>query len=658
MSTVNKTINIYAKKISVDKKKVSVSVELPSSKQVVADYPKVIYQGTIATPELPVEIQKEEIAVDVLPENSILGKSDDTFVHVNLEGYGEFSTTGEYGTANPKLFKYLETDSKLRDQLYLHTQKLFKDIVSKSDSRILDTLKSLKSTASTAEEFRVEVDFIRNFFESSKLQDSIIKGFFKRLEDSSTLSDIAKLSFVKILNDTLSSSETLKYDLEKSLSEAVDATDDFYGILNADDDQIASVEKFLKDNTSVSEVFNAVMHFYRYPEDTTLTQDSVIYTIDKILIDVISYVERLAFSLEKILRDSFISSDSAKISFNKVDQDLYTISENYRFDVELLKKDLTVTSVKMLFDTLKLLLDSTLVVDEVRFKTEFYRSFSSGMSTSDFTVTTVDKIISDVSTTAEYLRYDCEKVINDFVSTPEALIFETQKTISELIDATDDFYGILNADDDQVMLLNKDLKDIVTNNDFVGKIINLVLKDIVLTSDVFGYKTAGLEQTPEDQGTIQERTYNTIIKVLSEGYLMSDRPYLQLNKPLYDNSDILDGVTSIDVGLSKTEGIETVEGLDFSVDRVYDELSLISDIVLLALHKRFTEVLNSQDEKQVFLISKLLFEVIEPTEALYADIIKPKFDTVITHDSGFINVQDYFAEFYVEPGYVGTNYNF
>lgn len=658
MSTVNKTINIYAKKTLAERPKVEVKAESTVNKTLSVDYPKVVYQGDLTVEEFPVEVPKESIAVDVLPEDSIPGKADNTFIHVDLEGYGEFSTTGDFGTADPRLFKYLEDNPDIRDKLYLHAGKLLSDIVSKADSKTVSVLKSLESPTSTSEEFKLQVDFLRNFVDAPLVQEEIFKGFFKRLEDNNAISDYVKLSFIKSINNSISAAEALKYDFSKVLTDIVDATDDFLGVLNTDDDQVAAVDKLIKEYASTSEFFSAVMHFYRYPEDSVISEDTVKAAIDKVLHSILSLSERLALSLDKVLNEAFVTSEHVSSNVNKVDSDLYSVAEYYRFDVELLKEDLARTAVNLVFSSFKTLLDNAFVSDSISFQVNFNRLFESSLISSDYSERLIDKVVRNLTTTSEALRYDIDKVLKDTLNTPEKLLFDTQKVLEDLVDATDDFYGILNTDDDQVMLLNKDLKDIVSNEDFVGKVIDLVLKDLIQTTEEFSYKTAGLEQTPEDTNYLQERVYNAIIKVLSEDFTSSDRVYLNLTKPFIEVLETSEDLLSIDVALNKIDSVNTPERLTLNFSKEYSEVSLIADAVLLSLHKRFYDILNSQQETQVFLINKLLFETIDLSEELYTDIIKPRFDTVTISDSGFINVQDYFAEFYVEPGYVGTDYNF
>jgi len=81
-------------------------------------------------------------------------------------------------------------------------------------------------------------------------------------------------------------SETVAKDSTTEFSELVDATDDFYGAANIDDDQIAVFDKVLADYASSSEVVTTLTDFNRSVNESQILSEVFAAVTNKALSDI------------------------------------------------------------------------------------------------------------------------------------------------------------------------------------------------------------------------------------------------------------------------------------------------------------------------------------------------------------------------------------
>jgi hypothetical protein len=284
------------------------------------------------------------------------------------------------------------------------------------------------------------------------------------------------------------------------------------------------------------------------------------------------------------------------------------------------------------------------------------------------------------------------------------------RTLLDFIDATDDFLGEANIDDDQVarvgkavidyantqdnvrsIRVNKSLQDTETTTDIFARTVNYNRQfvDIAQESDLSFYRVGKNIQDTETATDVFSRVvnYNPQLTDLAQRL---DTSFYEINKTVQDTAqesdlsfyqvgkNLQDTETTADIFARTVNYNRTL--LDFigATDDFLGEANIDDDQVA-RVGKAVIDYANTQDIASKFsntylqdsyistdtiykIPSKNISEILITSDVItflqYTNYTNTVLDTIVSNDSGFINNQNYFADTYVLPGYVGTNTNF
>ena len=186
--------------------------------------------------------------------------------------------------------------------IYNYLHKPFVETLSNTELTLFDVTKVNEDIVNTIESIRFSL--LSTISDQSSVNDVLSNAMSKIADDemvafSETLfkKDIALLIkeedyylsdyfledyFFKAVHAT---DQITDVQFAKNIVDVVDATDDFYGALNVDDDQTASVHKILVTWVSNSDTFSRIVQFYRVFNDTSNTSEVIANVFGKVLSD-------------------------------------------------------------------------------------------------------------------------------------------------------------------------------------------------------------------------------------------------------------------------------------------------------------------------------------------------------------------------------------
>lgn len=294
-----------------------------------------------------------------------------------------------------------------------------------------------------ADSFSRVMAFARDPAEALITADNRVVSSSKALADALNGVDVRVVAFSKARTDSATMSDLQARSFEKTLTELVDATDDFQGAVNPDDEQVMLFSKGVSDYTATSEA-NTVA-FSKARTDTAVSGDSKAVDLSKARADAVASSDAAAKGTGKTLADSFASSD-AKTSF-----------------VGKSATDAAATSDSRAFSSSKALADT--------------------VAKSDAAAKEVGKTLADTFTKADTTRVTAGKVVAETTVTSETNLITITKAIVDSVISTDDFYGTANADDDETKSFSTVKLDSVSKSDTASVTAGKGLTDTVSKSD-------------------------------------------------------------------------------------------------------------------------------------------------------------------------------
>lgn len=301
--------------------------------------------------------------------------------------------------------------------------------------------KALSESKLTSETFERVVG--KTLAETLGAADAPAKGLAKAFAEAVGKSDSSIVLMDKARNESLSTSETRVVAISKTLEELLDATDDFLGVANTDDDQTMVYGKRESDFLTTSEATTRAMG--KSLADAYLTADLKTFDLSRSISDSVGKADATVKLTGKALSDAFGQTDSSIWLVGKAATDLASTGDA-----------LTAAVGKALSDTI---------------------------SKSDAAAKLAEKVLTDTFTKSDSTTLTAGKGLSDTALTGEAKTFALSKALTDIVDATDDFFGAANTDDDQTVLTAKVTSDIVSQSDTTVKTAGKGLTDPVGKSD-------------------------------------------------------------------------------------------------------------------------------------------------------------------------------
>ena len=468
---------------------------------------------------------------------------------------------------------------------------------------------------------------IRNFTDQNNNTD-LAKFAIKPVKfDQAIVPDIQYISVNKGLIETKIVSDLVvtQVDYNRIFTDFVDATDDFFGNANVDDDQVARVNKVVVEYIP--------------------TFDPIEFSATKILADTAQAQDTSDITSTKVFLDSFVKSDEVRIAAEKVLVDrTYIISDiisnkivgkNFTETVEktdvvgkLINKvpnrypadgDFALADDGMTYIYVdKNILDSNLLVDTKYLQVS--KSFLEANTASDTNTITTTKVARETVVKSDVSYVDISKSTTDTVIKSDATYLELTKP----------FFETVVQSDSQTISIGKVVNDIVTMSDLIiiSSLLRKTLEDAVdATDDFFGQANVDDDQTARigkyitDYGTTGETLVFSSVKSLIDTTQLQNPIAIETTKPFTD-SFVKSDVNYIEIGKVSEETLLNTDSAYHDVSKVAEDVTTSADYKAISVDKNLIDIAAISDTTTVFSFGKTPTDTTTTTDNKTAEIGK------------------------------------
>lgn len=439
-----------------------------------------LIDSTVNNVEHTTSVSINNTVANVIQNNSYTTKVDDLSLNVQVTNMGEGSIPNE------QYFKRLDTFANNSDLISLSNSKRINDAISKLDlfNRIVSFRRLINETKTITDQTRKDLSKIFNdtnqtssllktkvfkvFEDTSETSDINAKIFNKNLVESFLKTDIAKLGIDKVFNELSDFQDivTLQITFRRVFSDVVDATDDFYGTANLDDDQIATVIKRVISYADTIDTHK--LDFNKKLDTTYISSEESYKQLNKRLADSYATSDIFITNLGKVNYSELYNDDTNFFSINKfLLSETYLVNE-YTFNLNKGIEILFSNTDPISLNTSKILNSNFSNTDAIITEWDALRVFNNQFSTStSIPLFNTFKGIEDNSITSDQSSLYSYKVLLDEYSYTDTLylVVDYNRSFSDTVYSTDDFYGSANIDDDQIATVNKVLQELTLVND-------------------------------------------------------------------------------------------------------------------------------------------------------------------------------------------------
>ena len=366
-------------------------------------------------------------------------------------------------------------------------RRTISDLQVTNDSYVSFTINNVQIDPLTTSDV-LRVSFTRPFAHTVAETDTTLLEVTKVITDLSTLSDTTRyFDFGKSLSETAATTDVFDrvVNFNVEFVSLIDATDDFFGEANIDDDQIALVGKSVIDWIASSE--------------------TTVFVVGNNPVDAISALDQPIFNASTVQSDSGVVQDQTLLNSGKNVSSTGTTSELVTQESGKNIVDATVTSelfsnsvFKQLLDpliaqetflaqTAKLVQDGFVLSDVLTAVWQAQVQLQSAAVSSELTQFNVGSTITDQTVSADQLSYSATIPLSDAFTTADVLstLSGFNRDFVSSVVVTDDFLGLANIDDDQTATVGKSVADSSTTTDQARLSPTKVLTSAFAGSDNF-----------------------------------------------------------------------------------------------------------------------------------------------------------------------------
>ena len=383
------------------------------------------------------------------------------------------------------------------------------DQTTPNDSAALSTSKPRTDIVTNSDQFTKFYQAVRVFSELTQTTERIEQLIERVSLEQAAFTELVRKAVEKLVLDQTTTSEQQSFNFSAVYNELVDATDDFYGAANVDDDQIATFDKVLSDYATNSETIITVAEFYRTFLETAANTDLATLNFAKSVLETVTTSERFAVNFATGRQDAANIAETAAVDFSTsrtetvLQSDLFTqsiqpnkyetvtVNENTNYSVGLSKLETATTAETTSFDTSTSRTEIASILEYFVREWTAYKNFTETVTQSDQTLFATNKAATETTVVSEAAKADVIKRLLDTTASTETINKDVSAEFSELIDATDDFYGAANLDDDQIATVNKNVVDYATNSETITTLTNFTrsVNESQILSEVFAAVT-------------------------------------------------------------------------------------------------------------------------------------------------------------------------
>lgn len=662
-----------------------------TDKLVKIDYSQV--SANVSTPNLSADANQQDAYLTsvVIPQVNILPETYATNLLVQVTGVDESSVpTPEKFRRNLDLVTLLESPLvKATQKGLLETIRLSfrEDLVFiatysrqlLSASTIADLISKrsqLTKTESIASSTTLVNRVLLNKPEQSVFSDQKTLVFNKYATPH--IAEFTEFAYSDILLTKLELATALQEfsriaDYVRSFEDYVDITDDYYGLSNIDDDQTAHFNKVSFSLTGAADL-SAWTAQKLVPETANTQLERFAYAASLTKLEPVTLVQTPTLRVRKNPRDTVAKQDASEKYVTKPLPVSAVVASQTRYSSTILPvyADDTYSSVTIQFDSRPELqtIYSSFDVPSVYVDTVLFPSVTGSYETLAIA------ILTDLQTTSSVYELHSTLIGPEYITgiastTVISNVVDYIRDFADIVIATDDYYGLANIDDDQTAAFDKNVVNLVYTGDAQSYAADLYKVSTLLAQDQHG----ALSNTVYSSATYTLSTSSITAETSQQDYYA----VADLANWLAENSYSHAVLSST---LAEFETIKTLEHTATTQDLGINYTALLKKFSVTIPQEQATLVTQAVKSEQVLaatlhdvLVNKPADDIVSTTTGLtYTDLILqlaeaslqdvinflkfidyPITSQITASDSGFANNQNYFAEAYVEPGYVGTN---
>jgi predicted CopG family antitoxin len=366
-------------------------------------------------------------------------------------------------------------------------------------------------------------------------------------------------------------------------------------ILNALDVLKANFRKKLEDAASISETFSK--KFKKQLVETATTSDTISFVIrfGRLFAESAVTSEKLAKYSRKPFFDNYLANDTVAKRMRPLKVDNASFSE------------VLVKHVKLVLDESDYFLQDYVQPD--------YES--AGFVISELMKFSIRKNLNEVGNIIESIKIRFTTPRYDSYNVSDKITLHVKKYFKETVTSTDDFLGEASVDDDQTMVFKKVTEEYLVSSERLQKVV---------------------QKTLQDSGQILEIFSKLMKKTFGDSVAGAEVIIKYLDKNIVENTTFSETLTKL-IKRAINETALMTETIRKTLLRGMSDSYVISEFVYKKLSKTFTESSAVNDVST-------------------RDIKPNKVETIGLSELTTANLQGYFLERYVIPGYVGTNYTF
>jgi hypothetical protein len=586
-----------------------------------------------------INVQITGLGGGVAPDTSVLiGLNGEIVTYTLFFNYPRLSIVQKATTADAiqsfRVGKGQQDTANTQEQVqkYLRAGRL--DTVVRSDT----ILKSLSK------------QFAHTFIKS----DVIVLRTGKGVADLVTKSDQTRITVAKVLNHVTTSTDQFARIVayNRTFTDTVDATDDFLGAANIDDDQIARVGKVVVDSATSLDVKAVTVGINK--QETTNTQDQKIIVVRKNIVDTVPHTDQIKLSSAKVVLDTSNILDIASKNTGKIFADTFTRTEEVRNRIQKGVVDTGIISEQKQLSVSKVFADNISKQDIVTITWSAIRNFADQSNSADLAEFAIKPVKFDQANTLDTNYITVNKNLVDFETTSDLVSTQVSynRTFTDVIDATDDFFGNANVDDDQTARVNKVAVDYATTNDPIQFSASKVFTDLaqaqdtpnITTTKVFFDTFAKSDQirlTPEkvvlDVNNISDTSNKSTEKVSVEVVANTDLVDKLINKVAVDSASANDNIKYIYIDKNVLDNSVVADTTYLQLDKSFLEFNIVSDTTLLNSNKAVREIVLKSDVSYADITKPVIDSVLK-SDAASLELIKPVADAVVNTESQTISI--------------------
>lgn len=480
---------------------------------------------------------------------------------------------GEEAVPNPNLFTRGQDYTTLTDSFSKYSLKPQFDTFSTADAfaRLVNYRRPFTELQVASDSYQV-ASVGKTLRDTGTLTETFVKGYSKVTYDVSSTVDVSSLRFGKTLFDQIVQADEvtkLTYqkvqpdqvisadvfsrivDYKRTFSDWVDATDDFLGEANIDDDQIALIGKNIVDYGTLTD-----LHFVgisSIKSDLADVGDLAAVLLAKPFADFVNNADQSTYLVSKVFSDTSSLGDTNLKLVGKTAADTSTTYEERKVWASKVAVEVADAGDETSLDVSKVLSDQFTKYDTITLTWSILRAFTEQQTTSELTTFGVSSTKLDIATTSEVIsKFGTKLFTTEF--TQSDLFNRTVsyiRSFSDQVDATDDFLGAANIDDDQIAYVGKNIVDYSVTSELVRfdgtkllidttAILNPIsLNTSKILSDSFTKVDVTVLQTIKtvaDTTSTAELTEKYTQKIASNSFAVTDPASLTVTKPFSDTT--------------------------------------------------------------------------------------------------------------------------